>query len=236
MTAALIITHERKEGPGIFGDMLKARGFALINLYAPEGKFTKEMERHDLVLVMGGPMGVYETDKYAFIERELEFLKRRIETGLPTLGVCLGAQMIAGALGADVYPGGAGQEIGWNELRVLNDNHPLKHLEAPKTNMFHWHGDTFDLPKGADLLASTDLYKNQAFSYGQNTLALQFHPEMTTEMIKDWATVLGPDMGGSKITGSHEELYGQTEKNIATLNRQSKLFFNEWLDNSGFKA
>lgn len=233
MKTALVITHERKEGPGSFGEILKARGFALVNLYAPKGEFTKGMDRHNLVLVMGGPMGVYETDKYPFIEKELEFLKRRVETGLPTLGVCLGAQMIAGALGANVYPGAPGQEIGWNKLQVLNDNHPLRHLSGDKTNMFHWHGDTFDLPKDAALLASTNLYKNQAFTCNQNILALQFHPEMTGEMIKDWATVLGPDMGGSKITGSHEELHSQTEKNIATLNTQSKLFFEEWLESVG---
>ncbi len=237
MKTALVITHEKHEGPGQFGEILAAHGFHIQTIYTRTQDISAyKPDAYNLVLVMGGPMGVYETDQYPFLKDEMEFLKSRMKLDLPTLGVCLGAQLIAGALDAKVFKGSAGQEIGWSalELEENTQSHALRHLSGDKTSMFHWHGDTFDLPEGAVLRASTSLYENQAFSYKRNTLALQFHPEMTADMIQDWATTLGPDMGGSKITGSHDELRSQTEKNIATLSTQAKLFFEEWLQSVGF--
>jgi GMP synthase (glutamine-hydrolysing) len=236
MKTALILTHEPHEGPGQFGDILAAHGYDRKIIYTPKEDL-KEIDplAADLVLVMGGPMGVYETEEYPFLKDEIKFLAARIAADLPTLGVCLGAQLIAAALGEKVFKGKPGQEIGWNPLKLTGTakKHPVRHLDPANTNMFHWHGDTFELPKGAELLASSSMYPNQVFGFGKKTLALQCHPEMTYAMIKDWATTLDDRMGGSKITGSHAELDSQTEKNIATMNRQSKLFFEEWLESVG---
>jgi GMP synthase (glutamine-hydrolysing) len=139
----------------------------------------------DLLVVMGGPIGVYEEDKYPVLREELTLLERWLGLGKPLLGICLGAQLIAKACGARVYPGGA-KEIGWSPVRLTSAGMetPLRHLDG--VPVLHWHGDTFVLPKGAELLASTDLYENQAFSYGPRVLAIQFHPEVRDTHIEQW--------------------------------------------------
>jgi GMP synthase (glutamine-hydrolysing) len=125
--------------------------------------------------MMGGPMGVYERDRYPWIACQLKRLARRLAADRPTLGVCFGAQMIAAALGATVYPGPA-KEVGFHPLTNVDPASPLAHLAD--IDVLHWHGDTFDLPEGVALLASTPAFPHQAFSRGPNILALQFHAEM----------------------------------------------------------
>lgn len=231
MKKTFIFTHEKMEGPGLFGDILKARGFDLRIIFTPEEEVSDlDPLAADLVLVMGGPMGVYEADQYPFLQQEINFLKKRISADLPTLGICLGSQLIAAALGEEVYKGSAGQEIGWNPLLVKAENHPIRHLASNHTNMFHWHGDTFGLPRGAQLLASSSLYPHQAYSYGHRILALQCHPEVSKAMAEEWIASLDEKAGGSKIAGNPEELRRQTEENIAIMNKQAKLFFEEWLE------
>ncbi|PAU78548.1 glutamine amidotransferase [Halomonas salipaludis] len=139
----------------------------------------------DLLVVLGGPIGVYEHEAYPFILEETRLLRTRLEAGLPTLGICLGAQLMAAALGARVYPGPA-KEIGWSALKLANSDelNPLAALRG--ISVLHWHGDTFDLPDGCRLLASTALYRNQAFSRGPNMLGLQFHAEILSARFEHW--------------------------------------------------
>ncbi|MGB4107525.1 MAG: glutamine amidotransferase [Alphaproteobacteria bacterium] len=234
MKTALVITHEKHEGPGQFGEILRARGFGIRVIFTPAESITDfDPLVPDFVLVMGGPMGVYEEDIYPFLKEEKDFLAKRIKADRPTLGVCLGAQIIAAALGEPVFKGRPGQEIGWNKLEIKNKNHPIRHLAGDKTNMFHWHGDTFDLPKGAELLASSNMYENQAFGVGRNVLALQCHPEITRALSVEWLDTMGAEVTRSKIVGDIEELKEQTDKNIDTMNTQAKLFFEEWLGSVG---
>lgn len=121
---------------------------------------------------------------YPFLQQEIDLLKVRLEKNLLTLGICLGAQLIAHALGAKVYAGHR-KEIGWSKLTLpVAENNPLQDLE--NIEVLHWHGDTFDLPEQAELLASSDLYPNQAFRVGQNILALQFHAEVSSESLEKW--------------------------------------------------
>ena len=122
-------------------------------------------------------MGVYETDSHPWIACEIVRLSRRIMLDRPTIGVCLGSQMIAAAMGARVYPGPV-KEVGYAPVAITNAGYgsPLRHIED--VPVLHWHGDTFDLPPGAELLASTGNYAHQAFRRGNNILALQCHPEM----------------------------------------------------------
>lgn len=139
----------------------------------------------DLLVVMGGPIGAYEDATYPFIRDELRLLERRLAANRPVLGVCLGAQMMAAALGAHVYAGGR-KEIGWGPVRLSDAGRAscLRHLDG--VSVLHWHGDTFELPRGAHLLARTEMYQNQAFSFGRHALAVQFHPEIDPARIEQW--------------------------------------------------
>lgn len=178
MKTGLIIRHTPYEGLAGFREPIEAAGYALDRVDVTDPGFSSlDFEAPDLLLMMGGPMGAYEQEAHPWIAHELERLAERIQRGLPTLGVCLGAQMIAAAMGAEVRPGPV-KEIGFAPVALnhAGADSPLRHVaEVP---MLHWHGDTFDLPDGVELLASTPAYAHQAFRRGPELLALQFHAEM----------------------------------------------------------
>ena len=172
----LIIRHVPHEGIAGFREPVEAAGYALDRIDVGDPGFgALDLCAPDLLIMMGGPMGVYEQAEHPWIACQLRRLARRLDAGRPTLGVCFGAQMIAAALGARVYPGPA-KEVGFDALTILDPASPLGHLAA--VPVLHWHGDTFDLPPGAELLASSAAYPHQAFRHGPNVLALQFHAEM----------------------------------------------------------
>ncbi|KTE35334.1 MULTISPECIES: glutamine amidotransferase [unclassified Sphingopyxis] len=172
----LIIRHVPHEGIAGFREPIEAAGYRLDRIDVGDPDFgALDLGAPDLLIMMGGPMGVYEQAEHPWIACQLRRLARRLEAGRPTLGVCFGAQMIAAALGASVYPGPA-KEVGFDALTILDPASPLGHLaEVP---VLHWHGDTFDLPADVELLASSAAYPHQAFRRGPNILALQFHAEM----------------------------------------------------------
>jgi GMP synthase (glutamine-hydrolysing) len=138
----------------------------------------------DMMAVLGGPIGAYEDDIYPFLSDEIHLIAARLAQGKPVLGICLGAQLMARALGARVYPGPA-KEIGFKKLTVTPEGEGLLAPLADQP-VLHWHGDTFDLPAGAVRLARTDICEQQAFSYGRHGLAFQFHPEARAEGFERW--------------------------------------------------
>jgi GMP synthase (glutamine-hydrolysing) len=144
------------------------------------------------LVVMGGPMNVDQTVRYGFLATELDWLRAAIDAKLPTLGICLGAQLLAKALGARVAPNRI-KEIGWYtiELERAALAEGLFAGSQSRETVFQWHGDTFDLPAGAVLLARGETCANQAFRYGDFAYGVQFHPEMTAEMVGDWLEVPG---------------------------------------------
>ena len=178
MKHALIIRHVPVEGVAGFRAPIEEAGFIVDRIDVTDTAFPAvDFLAPDIVVMMGGPMVVYEDEAHPWIACQIARLSERMAADRPTLGVCLGAQMMAAALGARVYPGGR-QEVGFAPV-VLNPvgaDSPLRHLED--VPVLHWHGDTFDLPEGAELLASTGIYARQAFRRGPNLLALQFHAEM----------------------------------------------------------
>lgn len=178
MKTGLIVRHTPYEGIAGFRDPVEAAGYALDRIDVTDPSFHAiDWTAPDLLILMGGPMGVYETAAHPWIHGELAGLARRLAAGRPTLGVCLGAQMIAAAMGARVYPGPA-KEVGFAPvtLNAVGAASALRHIaDVP---VLHWHGDTFDLPDGTELLASSALYPHQAFRRGSALLALQCHPEM----------------------------------------------------------
>ena len=174
MKRALIIRHVPVEGIAGFRQPIEAAGFHLDRIEASDPAFAAlDLTEPELLIAMGGPMGVYETDKHPWIGPYVERLAHRLERDRPTLGVCLGAQLIAAALGAEVFPGPR-KEVGYAPLQVLDP------VLAALSDMpvLHWHGDTFTLPAGTERIASTPLYREQGFRRGANVLALQFHAEM----------------------------------------------------------
>ena len=178
------IQHLAFEDLGALEDIFYQLGFRVRYFEAGVDDLNKAFQHKGLTIILGGPIGVYETDDYPFLQQEIDLLKVRLEENLPTLGICLGAQLIAHAMGAKVYVGYQ-KEIGWSELSISNTPN---NLLAPlsDTAVLHWHGDTFDLPEQAELLASSDVYPNQAFSVGKNILALQFHLEVAAESLEKW--------------------------------------------------
>jgi len=232
---ALIITHLQPEGSCTLGQTIVDRGIRIRTINAPRhGLDDIEALRPDLLVVMGGPVGVYQADEYPFLKQEIELIKKRLDAGMPTIGICLGSQLMAAALGEKVYKGEQGKEVGWQRLSITDagKNTPIEHLCGSKTQMFQWHGDTFDLPKDATLLASTDRYKNQAYSIDKS-MGLQCHPEVQECQLQEWFVMFQKDITGENPLIPVHELRAQTAANIETLNTQAKLFFNEWLEQVG---
>ena len=181
------------------------------------------------LIVMGGPMGVYDADRYPFLTREMNLIRQARESQLPVIGICLGAQLIAAALGARVYPG-AQKEIGWYPVQVVAPGEDLA-CDLPSPFMaFHWHGDTFDLPSGAVRLFRSELYENQGFRYRDNIYAFQFHFEVSAAMIADWLLDKGCQREIAAVAGlSAETIRNQTGEYAAGLERLSERIFTRIL-------
>ena len=178
MKRALIIRHVPSEGIAGFREPVEAAGYEPDRIDISDPDFARvNFNAPELLILMGGPMGVYEREAHPWIDCEIDRLASRISLGLPTLGVCLGAQMIAAAMGAKVYSGPS-KEVGFAPVTLHANaaDSPLRQVEG--VPMLHWHGDSIPLPEGVELLASTDAYANQAFRRGPELLALQFHAEM----------------------------------------------------------
>ncbi|RLZ08177.1 glutamine amidotransferase [Acinetobacter sp. 2JN-4] len=178
------IQHLAFEDLGSLEDTFYQLGFRVRYFEAGVDDLSPALNYEGLTIILGGPIGVYETEDYPFLVDEIAGLKQRLTANKPTIGICLGAQLIAHALGAKVYAGYQ-KEIGWGLLEIKADEpnilSPLK-----DTHVLHWHGDTFDLPENATLLTSSDIYPNQAFSIGNNILALQFHLEIAEQSFEKW--------------------------------------------------
>jgi GMP synthase (glutamine-hydrolysing) len=187
MKSALIIRHVPREGVAGFRQPIEQAGYEITRVDVADPAFsTLDLVEPDLLIMMGGPMGVYEQERYPWIACQLRRLARRLNADRPTLGVCFGSQMMAAALGAPVFAGPI-KEVGFAPIRLTptGEDSPLRHVaEVP---VLHWHGDTFDLPEGVERLAETRAYPNQAFRRGPRQLALQFHAEMGEDpRIEDW--------------------------------------------------
>lgn len=170
-------------------------------------------EESDGLVIMGGPMSVHDTDKYPFLATEPEHIRASIEAGKPVLGVCLGAQLIALALNARVYPH-VRAEIGWFPVEMIQEAEPslLANVMPVLAEVFHWHGDTFDIPAGAVHLARSKACENQAFSYSNHVLALQFHMEATRELVNGICVHVGHQVSPGPYVQLPEEFLADPER------------------------
>ncbi|OGW51543.1 MAG: hypothetical protein A2Z50_02315 [Nitrospirae bacterium RBG_19FT_COMBO_42_15] len=185
---ALILQNASHEGPGTIENYLKENNIAYTTVdLSKKGYKISDLSDYNALIVMGGPMNVYETDEFPYLIEEEKIIRTAIEKNHLVLGICLGAQMMAKALSAKVTKGKT-KEIGWYDIALTDDGLKDKALGplGKDIKVFQWHGDTFDMPSGAVRLAGSELFPNQAFRYGKRAYALQFHLEVTEDIIKDW--------------------------------------------------
>ena len=224
------IRHVAFEDLDGFAPILNERGYTIRYLDAGQDDLaTLDPLSGAIWIVLGGPIGAYEETAYPFIHDELRLLQARLAAGRPTLGICLGAQLMARSLGARVYPGGH-KEIGWKPLQLTDAGcaSALAPL-ASGTPVLHWHGDTFDLPDGAALLASTDRYPHQAFTWGKHALGLQFHLETTARGLERWFIGHAGDIAGTPGL-SVPQLRDETAHYAADAEKYGQQCLTAWLE------
>jgi GMP synthase (glutamine-hydrolysing) len=203
--------HVSFEGPGVMTDWIKKKGHRLEYTRFYEGESLPEASEVDLLIIMGGPMNVFDFHIHSWMQEEIEWVGNFIQSGKPVLAVCLGAQIVAAALGEEVYPGPE-KEIGWHTLQFLpslGEFRIFKDLPASR-KVFHWHGDTFNIPTGAARIARSQLFPNQGFIYDKRVVALQFHLEVTPDAVKGMVENCGNELVEGAYIQSAREILSET--------------------------
>jgi GMP synthase (glutamine-hydrolysing) len=226
MKNAIAIRHVAFEDAGILAGLLQERGIALRYLEAGIDDLSPAKDA-DLLLVLGGPIGIYEVGRYPFLKDELAVIEAAVKNEVPTIGICLGCQALAAVLAARVYPGNE-NELGWDEMTLTGDGKqsPLRFIDG--VPVLNWHGDTFDLPQGATRLASTKITPNQAFAYGPKVLALQFHIELPERDMEKW--LIGHTLELAKTNTDLAKMRADTARFAPAANEAGIRLCNEWLD------
>ena len=227
MPSLLAIRHVAYEDLDGLALCFRNLGFDISYLDAWYDEMPRNPLDADVLVVLGAPVGVYEASDYPFIAEELELVRKRIAENRPVLGICFGAQILASALGATVSKGET-FEFGWTPLTLTNAGSasPVRHFGTEHRKVFHCHGDSFPLPQGATLLASTEAYSTQAFSYGPH-LALQFHGEVTERGLRRW--YIGHSARIRSLTGL-KTFRASTEYEAPLVNPALPLMVGEWVE------
>lgn len=214
-----ILQHVPFEGAGSIEAWALAQGHTLTTtrFYAQEP--FPALATFDLLVIMGGPMSIHDEHLYSWLKGEKWFARQVIDSGKPVLGVCLGAQLLAEVLGGEVYPGKQ-KEIGWFPI-VLDEgftHHPLGAQLTPQPTVFHWHGETFTLPPGAQRIATSGACANQGFIYRDQVIALQFHLETTPDSAQSIVDHCGDELVDAPYIQSAEEILGNRDHYSAINN------------------
>ncbi len=221
MPKILVIKNARLEGPGMIGDLFKSDGFELQTIFAKKEKIPAL--DHSTILILGAPESA--NDDLQYLKDEMELIRSAAEKNIPTLGICLGSQLIAKAFGARVYPGQK-KEIGFYhnvEPDRASNSRLFSGISNPFT-VFHWHGDTFDIPKNAKRLAYSDMY-NQAFQY-KSAVGVQFHFEVNKEIILSWLDSTEEDLNLPYI--DPKKIRNEIDANIGIVQSNMKTFYKNF--------
>ena len=228
----LALQHISCEPPAAFEDELRARGHDLVRVELDEGDPVPDWREFTAIIVMGGPMGAYQDDQHEWLAPEKALIREAVEADVPVWGVCLGAQLLAAALGARVYPGDQ-PEVGVLpvELEPGAGGDPVFGAAPPRFPTLQWHGDTFDLPAGATLLAGSPAYPNQAFRVGRS-YGVQFHVEVSLDLATQWGEVpaYAESLERTLGTGGLERLLAELAAVEETTVPLARDLFGRWLD------
>lgn len=230
MNPVTILRHIECEGPGYLEKTLEKHHIPTTLIALDRGdNIPKDTGDTSGLIIMGGPMSVNDNDEW--IKNETLLIRKAIDQGLPVLGHCLGGQFIAKALGAKITQNPT-KEIGWLPVyadKLDTSNNWLSGFQQPQF-VFNWHGETFELPKGAELLLSSKDCTNQAFQYKENVYAFQCHIEMTRDMIDEWSTLYADEISTPSDTiQSKSDMMQSTEQHIKNLNRLADCVYEDWI-------
>jgi len=225
----LIVKHVEVEGPGLIEQCLTEGNIPYQILTLETGVHFPRLDDLSRIVLLGGPMNVYEEDSYPFLREEDLFIKEAIQRGKFVLGICLGAQLIAKALGAKVFRAPS-KEIGWYDVRLTEEGSrdPLFQGLPQSFPVFQWHEDAFSIPKAGKLLLTSGLL-NQAFRYGENAYGLQFHLEVTEDMIGEWMEAYEEEFKGTEsLPHTRAEILAETEVKMGGYKERGKRFFRNF--------
>ena len=223
----LILQHVRPEPPGTIADALDETGLSYRTIQIFQNEPVPDSLNADGLIVMGGPMGVDDLDARPHLRREINLIEQALREELPLLGVCLGSQLLAHALGANVQPGPQ-KEIGWYEITLTDTaaNDPLFQNIEDSFTAFHWHGDVFTLPDGAVSLAQSAQTKHQAFRYGDTAYGLLFHLEVTSEMVADMTQAFANELREEGLDGT--PIRQASTAHTSEVEHVAKAVFGRW--------
>jgi GMP synthase (glutamine-hydrolysing) len=231
MTSVLIIKHIDIERPGLIEDCLRQEKIPFYVLNLESGLHLPKLDDLTHIVILGGPMNVYEEDRYPFLKDEDLFIKEAIQKGKTLLGICLGAQLIAKALGAKVLKAPV-KEIGWYDVSLTEEGSkdPFFSYLTNTFPVFQWHGDTFEIPKLGKLIVTSSSVPHQAFRYGEGVYGLQFHLEVTEEMIQEWMETYEEEFKDLHTLPpfSKAEIMTETEIKIEAYTRRGIKFLNNF--------
>ncbi|MDZ7831856.1 MAG: type 1 glutamine amidotransferase [Desulfobacterales bacterium] len=206
------------EGIGSIQSWLTAQNASIHCTRFYESPILPDITDIDLIIVMGGPMSVNDVSSFPWLEAEKQFIHEAIRVKKSVVGICLGAQIIASALGARVYPGPQ-KEIGWFDIEASSDDTTGLFRFPEKTTVFHWHGETFDLPPGAARLAKSSVCENQAFQVGKNVIGLQFHLETTPEALDLIIRNCGDELTDAEYIQKEPDMRAIPQKQYTIINQ-----------------
>ena len=229
MSDFLVLQHIGCEDLGTIEQAMIHRGISYRYVRLFDGDpLPEDIKNYSGLIILGGPMNVYEEDVYPYLKDEDILIKEAVKRRIPVLGICLGGQLIAKATGAKVNKG-TKKEIGWYDLLLTPGGKADKVFKnsPERLTVFQWHGDTFDIPSDATLLAGSVLFPNQAFRIGDNIYGLQFHLEVTQKMISRWINEYKDELSSLDYIDP-EKIIKDTDKHIKTLSQHAELFYNRF--------
>lgn len=211
------LQHVRFEGLGSIQQWLTKEDASVSSTRFYESTVLPRPEEVDLLIVLGGPMSVNDDEKFPWLRIEKQFIRQAIDMAIPVLGICLGAQLIAATLGESVYPNRR-KEIGWFPVEGVHNKKATTFTFPDQVDVFHWHGETFDLPQGAHLIARSEACENQAFQLGRSVIGLQFHLESTIESVQQIVANCREDIQPSKFVQPEAAILDQSPSKYLIIN------------------